>query len=115
MPSDSWSAGPREPEPKPGIDFDDIVTYAIGLFFAGGFIPILIALVFGVSCIAEAIDGPSRPAPVYAPAYPGSGFAENPAPGDDGSLDCGSSGPVYVGGSDPMGLDGDGDGWGCES
>jgi hypothetical protein len=52
--------------------------------------------------------------PLYDPSYPDSGFAEDPAPGDDGSLDCGTSGPVYVGSSDPMGLDGDGDGIGCE-
>jgi hypothetical protein len=49
----------------------------------------------------------SRRQPAYEPAFPG-GFAEDPAPGDDGSLDCGSYGPVYVGSSGPWGLDGDG-------
>jgi hypothetical protein len=43
------------------------------------------------------------------------GGYENPAPGDDGSYDCPpGDGPVYVGSYDPAGLDGDGDGWGCE-
>jgi hypothetical protein len=40
---------------------------------------------------------------------------ENPAPGDDGSWDCApGQGPVPVGPDDPNGLDGDGDGIGCE-
>ena len=40
---------------------------------------------------------------------------ENPAPGDDGSDDCApGQSPVYVGANDPSGLDGDGDGIGCE-
>ncbi len=43
------------------------------------------------------------------------GGYENPAPGDDGTADCPpGGGPVYVGLNDPNGLDGDGDGWGCE-
>ena len=46
----------------------------------------------------------------------GHGGYENPAPGDDGTADCvPGQGPVYVGSNDPNGLDGDGDGWGCES
>lgn len=46
---------------------------------------------------------------------PGGTYYENPAPGDDGSYDCPpGGGPVYVGSNDPAGLDGDGDGWGCE-
>jgi hypothetical protein len=44
-----------------------------------------------------------------------SGGYENPAPGNDGTPDCvPGQGPVYVGSNDPNGLDGDGDGWGCE-
>ena len=40
---------------------------------------------------------------------------ENPAPGDDGSFDCApGQGPVMVAPGDPNGLDGDGDGIGCE-
>jgi hypothetical protein len=52
-----------------------------------------------------------------APTYQGvtnSGY-ENPAPGNDGSFDCvPGQAPVYVGSNDPAGLDGDGDGVGCE-
>lgn len=45
----------------------------------------------------------------------GTGGYENPAPGNDGTPDCApGQGPVYVGNNDPYGLDGDGDGWGCE-
>jgi hypothetical protein len=51
---------------------------------------------------------------VYSPP-PGGTYYENPAPGDDGSYDCPpGGGPVYVGSNDPAGLDGDGDGIGCE-
>lgn len=50
--------------------------------------------------------------PLYTPSQVG---YENPAPGDDGTADCvPGQGPVYVGSSDPNGLDGDGDGIGCE-
>jgi hypothetical protein len=45
----------------------------------------------------------------FGPGY------ENPAPGNDGSVDCApGQGPIFVGSSDPAGLDGDGDGVGCE-
>ncbi len=52
----------------------------------------------------------------YAPGDDyGTGGYENPAPGNDGTPDCApGQGPVYVGSSDPYGLDGDGDGIGCE-
>ena len=70
--------------------------------------------------------GVIAPAPPIAPAAPdipavpslGGGVDtgyENPAAGDDGSFDCvPGQAPVYVGTYDPAGLDGDGDGWGCE-
>ena len=49
------------------------------------------------------------------PNYPIQGGYENPAPGNDGSYDCPpGGGPVDVGSNDPAGLDGDGDGIGCE-
>ncbi|MEX0754119.1 MAG: hypothetical protein WD556_03240 [Actinomycetota bacterium] len=60
---------------------------------------------------------PSEPADPWAedPADPWDTGYENPAPGDDGSFDCPpGGGPVYVGDDDPAGLDGDGDGIGCE-
>lgn len=57
-------------------------------------------------------SGYTGPPSVYDPGH--SGY-ENPAPGDDGTADCvPGQGPVYVGPSDPNGLDGDGDGIGCE-
>ena len=62
-------------------------------------------------------NGPVGNAPPYNPPTFDSGGTgyENPAPGDDGSSDCPpGGGPVYVGSSDPAGLDGDGDGIGCE-
>jgi Prokaryotic membrane lipoprotein lipid attachment site len=54
------------------------------------------------------------PTPAAKSDY-GTGGYENPAPGNDGTPDCApGQGPVYVGSSDPYGLDRDGDGWGCE-
>jgi hypothetical protein len=60
---------------------------------------------------------PTRtPLPLGGGTYKPIGGYENPAPGDDGTFDCApGQGPVYVGPGDPNGLDGDGDGVGCES
>lgn len=75
---------------------------------------------FGLSVVASHWQEPSssRPSinePVYGSPPPGGVYYENPAPGDDGSYDCPpGGGPIYVGDSDPAGLDGDGDGLGCE-
>lgn len=52
------------------------------------------------------------------PSYQGVTYGgyENPAPGNDGSFDCvPGQAPIYVGSNDPAGLDGDGDGVGCET
>jgi hypothetical protein len=50
-----------------------------------------------------------RPTYRYTPGY------ENPAPGDDGTPDCPpGGGPVLVPANDPYGLDGNGNGVGCE-
>jgi hypothetical protein len=50
-----------------------------------------------------------RPTYRYTPGY------ENPAPGDDGTPDCPpAGGPVLVPANDPYGLDGNGNGVGCE-
>ncbi len=60
---------------------------------------------------------PAYTEPIYNPDIGPSthGGYENPAPGDDGTADCPPGGdPVWVGSYDPKGLDGDGDGWGCE-
>ena len=109
MSSDSWSAGPRNPEPT--WDRAEIAQRVVTFLAKGGWALVLVLLFWLGSLIFS--DSQSN---TFTPAYvPGTGFAEDPAPGDDGSLDCGSHGPVYVGSNDPMGLDGDGDGWGCES
>jgi hypothetical protein len=62
-------------------------------------------------------DGNFRPITITSPGATttGHGGYENPATGDDGTADCSpGQAPVYVGSSDPNGLDGDGDGIGCE-
>jgi hypothetical protein len=65
--------------------------------------------------VAELPSYVFMPGTTIAVAYSrpvGSYLAGNAAPVD---LDCWQvAGPVYVGGSDPNGLDGDGDGIGCE-
>jgi hypothetical protein len=99
------------------------IAVVVGVFLLGG-------------CIAlstQQDEAPSRPEvfvpSVYAPDNGASDLGgtsfdpdysdhigyENPAAGDDGSFDCApGGGPVFVGSSDPAGLDGDGDGIGCE-
>jgi hypothetical protein len=82
---------------------------------------------------AQSDDAPASPT-YNPPSYSGAGtytsdpgdagmtefdspgtYYENPAPGDDGSSDCPpGGGPVVVAPGDPAGLDGDGDGIGCE-
>jgi uncharacterized membrane protein len=61
-------------------------------------------------------SGSSSDGSIYTPGDDyGTGGYENPAPGNDGTPDCApGQGPVYVGSGDPYGLDGDGDGIGCE-
>ncbi len=78
---------------------------------AGEWFWVIVLAFFGVMVLASHWEN-VRPA-YQPPAIPG-GY-ENPAPGDDGSYDCPPGGaPVYVGSNDPAGLDGDGDGIGCE-
>lgn len=74
----------------------------------------VIALVVGGVLLAACIQNNFQSSPQeYRPG--GGGGYENPAPGNDGSYDCApGQGPVVVGGSDPGGLDRDGDGIGCE-
>jgi hypothetical protein len=95
-----------------------------------GWIILVAALLVGLTIAANSEDAPT-PAqhhvvegPGLLPANGGTSNAgydgldtgyENPALGDDGSSDCPpGGGAVYVGSSDPAGLDGDGDGIGCE-
>ena len=83
----------------------------------GVVVAVVLVLGFILAAVTEGDDTPVRP-------YYGGGAGtnggvdntyENPALGDDGSYDCPpGGGPVFVGSSDPAGLDGDGDGIGCE-
>lgn len=79
---------------------------------------VVVLCVFGIAVISSHWQDPPIPShrqPAVGGNYqPGGGY-ENPAPGNDGSFDCPpGGGPVYVGSNDPAGLDGDGDGTGCE-
>ena len=72
---------------------------------------VVVLSVFGVGVLSSHWE---QPGTYHAPTLNQGGY-ENPAPGNDGSYDCPpGGGPVYVGSNDPAGLDGDGDGIGCE-
>ena len=77
---------------------------------------VLLGSVFvGCGYLMNMSDNNKPPPPPNVVNVPVGGGFENPAPGNDGSYDCPpGGGPVYVGSSDPAGLDGDGDGIGCE-
>jgi hypothetical protein len=81
---------------------------------AGVWFWVILLGVFGIGVLSSHWTEQGSSGPGYHVTPNQVGY-ENPAPGNDGTIDCPpGGGPVYVGSNDPNGYDGDGDGIGCE-